>query len=436
MDIDFQALDKIDSKASRGPPKAFHWMLRWTWSPDKSDIKTRDEFVESGNKLFAVLQGVLALHPKCGGRIEMNLESTDRKDGGQSSTKGENLHWQVYFHLGSVKGTEDPRLRKARLLKYLEPLTNAIYVSPCSDYKAVLSYCMKTDETYAGVHLTSVKPKPTNKDGIDPESGEFDRKFYKWDGKDPETGEEMHPWKELYPFQRDIMRLLTGRRRDKCLVIRDTTGQAGFTSLMSKARRDPLVSMLALRPASAGDLANIVYNNSPRKVYIIDITRKTGAQHRDPGDLWSVVEGLLDGYYINTKYLCGVIDQPPAMVIIKTNAEFIDLDALSEGRMTLAAMHTETRTLSYAYGPKLAGHEWSVSAKVYPPANREPWVEGSNTVRALIHGVGGKRKRQTKEEKLAASNITLPPLAELEEEDVPPPSKKKQRTVSEMMSDN
>jgi len=177
----------------------------------------------------------------------------------------DNLHFQGYANLNE-------KIRPKTLAKALNDTFKGIEVQACSNAgkRELQKYCMKADTRVAGPWA--------------------DRKIY--------MGQDLMP--KLFKWQEKLKNYLLGEVNDReILWIVDEQGCSGkskFCKYMSFHHKT-----LKLTYGDAKDLLNLVSKNPCRSAYLFDLTR-TKPQAFSTQDLYSAIESVKDGHFINTKY--------------------------------------------------------------------------------------------------------------------------------------
>lgn len=211
-----------------------------------------------------------------------------------------NLHYQGYINVND-------KIRAKTLAKQMNDEFFGIEIRPASNAgkRDLQKYCMKTDSRIDGPWA--------------------DRKIYM--GADLPT--------VLLPWQKKLETYLAGPVNPRELIwIYDPEGNSGksaFCKYMSFHH-----GACKLTYGNSGDLLNLVSKKRGMKAYLFDLTRTKPALFSS-ADLYSAMEDVKNGHFVNTKYETEevLMDQPH--VVIFSNQQ-PDCGCVSEDRWTMVTI--------------------------------------------------------------------------------------------------
>lgn len=249
----------------------FHFMIRWSRPHTPENLKILRDWLKSKNAKYV-----------------FQAELTVSEDGKQ------NPHYQGFMHTKN-------RFRPAQLATDCNKPGNphAMEVQVCHDHGAVKRYSMKDDTRVAGP----------------------------WADKVLYMGEDLPTDADLYPWQRSLEEILASPPGDrKILWIYDPVGNTGKTKLAKRlaTKQDAIV----LGYANKNDAINLVYKNQNHRIYIWNLTRTKPATISET-ELYSAIEEVKDGMFMNSKYETGmcVMKCPHVVVLSNTVPQYGSISA-------------------------------------------------------------------------------------------------------------
>lgn len=176
------------------------------------------------------------------------------------------LHYQGFIHLKEKQRSSTLRST------LLTAKRQGLYIAACSDAgKAAASrYAMKAD---------------TREDGP-------------WADKNVYMGQDL-PTK-LYEWQEDVRKILLGPMEDRKIYWyydhEGNLGKSKFAKYMKFHHDVPKITF-----GKCSDLLNLVTKQQNKKAYIFDLSR-TKSREIDMDEIYSAMENIKNGHFINTKY--------------------------------------------------------------------------------------------------------------------------------------
>jgi len=234
---------------------------------NKSENQTEDEFKE----LYSQLQE--DLRPLCE-KFIFQLERGEQEG---------RLHYQGFIHLKEKRRCDTLR----NLL--LSDERRGLYISPCSEQgkSAAARYCLKADTRIAGP----------------------------WADKEIYMGQDLPS--KLYTWQENIRKILLGPMEDRKIHwFWDTEGGMGkskFSKFMKFHHEIPKITF-----GKCSDLLNLVSKQPNKKGYIFDLSR-TKSREIDIDEIYSAIENIKNGHFVNTKYEVEEILMMPPHIVVFAN---------------------------------------------------------------------------------------------------------------------
>lgn len=208
------------------------------------------------------------------------------------------LHYQGYIHLKEKQRSESLRN------KLLNGDRSGLYISPCSENGklALQRYCMKADTRVAGP----------------------------WADKNIYMGQDLPT--QLYGWQLEIKKILTGpMEHRKIYWYYDEIGGIGksiFAKYMKFHHDIPKITF-----GKTSDLLNLVSKQQNKPGYIFDLSR-TKSRDIDMDDIYSAMENIKNGHFVNTKYeVEEILMLPPHIIVFANYAP--DTSKLSKDRWVI-----------------------------------------------------------------------------------------------------
>lgn len=195
-----------------------------------------------------------------------------------------NPHYQGYFH------TKDKQRSKALAINANVDLAGVnIQPSSSNGVDALRKYCMKEDSRVAGPWA--------------------DKKLY--------LGNDLWSFSEMPNWQKSLLTLLRrnpGNR--KMYWLYDPIGNIGKTKFVKYLVYKQ--NALGLGYGHSTDVLNLVSKMPNLSVYIWNLTRAKPANLSEL-DLYSAMESVKDGYFINLKYETSIVLMDPPHVVVMAN---------------------------------------------------------------------------------------------------------------------
>lgn len=226
----------------------------------------------------------------------------------------ENWHYQGYMNLKKKQ-------RPKALAKSLNHDFPGIELRPCSNAgkEALQKYCMKSD---------------TRKDGP-----------WSTDTKEVLQLQDIKVIKDTpYAYQKQILDTLSSTPDHRTINwVVDTAGNNGKSSFSKYIAVHDLG--LSLTYGKTGDLLNLVFKLPKKRFYLFDLSR-TKAKDVDKDDVYAALEGIKNGYFINTKYETGQwINDCPHVWVFANCAP--NLDRMSQDRWKVWSLQTDHTLKAY-----------------------------------------------------------------------------------------
>jgi len=246
-------------KASPCPSRevqVFHFMLRWTSEHTSANL--------------LLLQTYMRLHAD---KFVFQAEDT-----------GDNAHYQGYFHAKVKKRPKAMAIAANSTLNGVE-----IQAASTNGREALAAYCMKQDTRVAGP----------------------------WGDKKIYMGADLWPEERFLPWQKQMLLNLRADPDDRTMFwVYDPIGNRGKTKFAKYLvfREDAVV----LGFANSADALNLVSKMPGRKVYVWNLTRAKPASLSEL-DLYSAMESIKDGLFINTKYETKMVLMDPPHIVVFAN---------------------------------------------------------------------------------------------------------------------
>ena len=212
----------------------------------------------------------------------------------------DNLHFQGYINLKT-------KTRAKTLAKSLNDRFPGIEIRPSSTggIYALKNYCMKDETRVAGP----------------------------WADKEVYMGQDLPT--ELLPWQQKLKDYILGPVNPRELIwVYDEGGNSGksaFCKYMSFHFKT-----LKLTYGNAGDLLNLVSKKAGRRGYLFDLTRTKPSQFSST-DLYSAMEDVKNGHFINTKYETDEILMIQPHIVVFAN-RLPESNAVSADRWTIVTI--------------------------------------------------------------------------------------------------
>lgn len=236
----------------------YHFMLRWSIEYTQ---ETKDTLLEH-----------LRQHPNVDKFIFQAENTTD------------NPHYQGYFH--TKKAQRPKQLGKA----WNDVLRGAeIRHASTNGIDCLKHYCMKQDTRVAGP----------------------------WADQEVYLGGDLWPESRWPPWQKSMMEILQEHPGDRKMIwIYDLKGNNGKTKFAKT-----LVfrhNAVGLSYGHSTDILNLVSKMPNRRIYIWNLTRAKPANLSEL-DLYSAMESVKDGFFVNLKYETRQVCMNPPHVIVMAN---------------------------------------------------------------------------------------------------------------------
>jgi hypothetical protein len=235
----------------------------------------------------------------------------------QHEDSGNNPHYQGYANLHKKD-------RPDALAKQLNKELYGVEIQAAHSPRELQSYSMKSDTRVAGPWA--------------------DRPLY--------LGADLPA--QLWPWQAQMRDLVSAPPDDRFIYwIYDPIGNSGKTKWCKYMAYHH--GAIALAYGNSEDLLNLVYKFQNRSLYLFDLTR-TKPSIFSSQDLYSVMESVKNGLYINTKYETGIVMANPPHVVVYSN-QVPELEALSLDRWKVYEMTHDHQLQTFDCGKWLAEHK-------------------------------------------------------------------------------
>ena len=225
-----------------------------------------------------------------------------------AETKKPNPHYQGYFH--TVK-----KNRPTTMAIAANPILRGVNVqaSSTAGITSLKGYCMKMESRVAGPWA--------------------DKKIY--------MGADLWAFERMPPWQREMLDKLAMPPGDrKMFWIYDPTGNSGKTKFAKTLcfRHDAV----GLGYGNSTDVLNLVSKFVGKRIYCWNLTRAKPANLSEL-DLYSAMESVKDGFFINLKYETAQVLMDPPHVLVMANhvpkyahisADRWDVLLLKDGKLT------------------------------------------------------------------------------------------------------
>ena len=202
----------------------------------------------------------------------------------QAEDTGDNPHYQGYFHTKKKSRAKTMAIAANDCLLGVE-----IQPCSCAGLDALKKYCMKD---------------ATRVDGP-------------WSDKPIYLGKDLWPEERMPPWQRTMLDIIKKEPDDRTMYwIYDPVGNNGKTKFIKTLVYK--YDACNLGYAHSGDVLNLVSKLPGLKVYAWNLTRSKPAQLSEQ-DLYSAMESVKDGIFINTKYETSRVLMNPPHVLVFAN---------------------------------------------------------------------------------------------------------------------
>lgn len=261
--------------------QVYHFAFRWSFRKDKEDL---DEFKVAGQEtLFNVLK-----------------EKADKFIFQLELTGDDNWHFQGYMHL------QDKDRPKAWAVKHNELLPGIeVQAASKAGIESLKKYCMKQDTRQEGP----------------------------WADKAVYMGQDLPS--VLRPWQEEVKKLCLQDPDDRTIYwIYDKEGSSGKSKFAKYMQFHH--DVVKLTYADAKDLLNLVTKFQGRRCYIFDLSRTKPATFSSM-DMYSAMEDIKNGHFINTKYETESVLMACPNIIVFANI-LPDTDKLSNDRWNIMYM--------------------------------------------------------------------------------------------------
>ena len=211
----------------------------------------------------------------------------------------DNPHYQGYFHCKEKRRAKEIAVKLNDEFKGIN-----IQASSTAGKEALQSYCMKQDTRVAGPWA--------------------DKKIY--------MGSDLWPESKMPIWQQTMIAHLEEHPGDRQMFwIHDATGNNGKTKFIKYLafKRDAV----PLGYGHSTDVLNLVSKFPGKRIYAFNLTRSKPA-NLSALDLYSAMESIKDGLFINTKYETAVVMMDPPHVMVCSN-ELPKYNQISADRWTV-----------------------------------------------------------------------------------------------------
>lgn len=234
----------------------FHFGLRWSVAHDPTNQAVLLGWLRSNADLYMV----------------------------QAENTGDNPHYQGYFHLKNKRRPKALAIATNDTMRGVE-----IRAASTNGQEALRKYCMKEDTRVAGP----------------------------WSDKPVYLGKDLWPESRFLPWQKELLVEFRKEPDDRTMHwVYDPVGNKGKTKF-AKFLCYKMDAVL-LGYAQSGDVLNLVSKMPGKKVYVWNLTRAKPAQLSEL-DLYSAMESVKDGAFINTKYETRMVLMNPPHICVFAN---------------------------------------------------------------------------------------------------------------------
>lgn len=252
-------------KEQTRPSRIYHFEFRWSVEHSEDNKKVIYSWLREKADKFI-----------------FQAEYTENKDPVTGEVKG-NPHYQGYFH------TQDKHRCSQFIGEVNETEMRGMRIAPCSNNgkEELKHYSMKERSRVAGP----------------------------WADKQIYMGSDLWPESQMPDWQQEMLGILAGDPGDRTMYwIYDPQGNNGKTKF---------IKYLAFRKDAVGlgyghstDVLNLVSKMPDRRIYAWNLTRAKPANLSEL-DLYSAMESVKDGFFVNLKYETKqVLMQPPHVVVM------------------------------------------------------------------------------------------------------------------------
>ncbi len=236
--------------------QVFHFMLRWTSEHTAANLQLLKDYMRQHADKFVF----------------------------QAEDTGDNAHYQGYFHAKTKKRPKALAIAANSTLNGVE-----IRAASTAGKEALAAYCMKQDTRVAGP----------------------------WGDKKIYMGSDLWPEERFLPWQKQMLLNLRADPDDRTMFwVYDPIGNRGKTKFAKFLvfKEDAVV----LGFANSADALNLVSKMPGRKCYVWNLTRAKPASLSEL-DLYSAMESIKDGLFINTKYETKMVLMDPPHIVVFAN---------------------------------------------------------------------------------------------------------------------
>ena len=256
----------MSGKNNKTPAKkqqalVFHFAVRWS--------------IEFNPKTLSMITNWMR---ETGDKFVFQAESTINDEGKR------NPHYQGYIHLKNKR-------RPKALAVASNPALHGIEIRAASTagQEHLRAYCMKDESRVAGP----------------------------WSDKPIYMGKDLWPESRFLPWQKDLLLALRAEPDDRTMYwVHDAVGNKGKTKFAKFLAFKEAAVLLGY--AQSADVLNLVSKLPGRKIYVWNLTRAKPAQLSEL-DLYSAMESIKDGAFINTKYETRQVLMDPPHVVVFAN---------------------------------------------------------------------------------------------------------------------
>lgn len=265
--------------------RIFHFAARWSVEHnDENWLQLRTWLKENSDKFI------------------FQAEYTEKRDTQTGEIKG-NPHYQIYFHTKEKK-------RVGQMINEIVESGDVpgLHISPASEskdgYKALSRYCMKEETRVAGPWA--------------------DKKIY--------MGEDIWPEAKFPEWQKKLLAILRQPPDFRTMHwVYDGPGHNGKTAFLKFLVYKE--NAVGLGYGNSVDVLNLVSKMPGHNIYAWNLTRAKPANLSEL-DLYSAMESVKDGYFINLKYETRMVLMSRPHVVVFAN-HFPKLEHISADRWQL-----------------------------------------------------------------------------------------------------